>query len=312
MNNAFVFPGQASQYVGMGKDLYNNFRTAKDVVDEVDEALSIKISKIMFEGPEEDLTQTENAQVAIMATSMAILRVLEELAGLKYKDMCIISAGHSLGQYSSMCAGGCFSIADCAKILRKRGEFMRDSGLKHKGSMAAVIGASTDQLNNVIQSARQHGTLQIANDNSNSQKVISGQENAVDFAVGMFKELGIKSVKLRVSSAFHSELMREASENMSIFLRNISINDSELFIVDNVSLKLSKDGAFLKESLIDQIPGTVLWRETMDIIASKSERVVEIGPGKVLTGLFRSSHPDLRVSSICSVSDIETFCKESR
>ncbi|MDX1916518.1 MAG: ACP S-malonyltransferase [Rickettsiaceae bacterium] len=312
MNNAFIFPGQGSQYIGMGKNLYENFRSAKDVIDEVDDALNLKISKIMFEGPEDLLLETENAQVAIMAVSMAGIRVLEEALGVKYNEICNLSAGHSLGQYSAMCAGNCFLLADCAKILRKRGELMKECGDRNKGSMAAIIGAKEEQFSTILKEASQYGIVQLANDNSNTQKVISGIEEAIDYSVLRFKALGIKAVKLRVSSAFHSELMREASVNMDAFLRNVSIRDSESFIIDNVSLKESKDGGFLKEALVLQIPGTVLWKGTMDIIASKASRVLEVGPGKVLSSLFRSSHPELSIVSISSAADIEAFCKESR
>ncbi len=309
MNIAFVFPGQASQFVGMGKDLYRNFAVAKNVIDEVDDAIDLKVSQLMFEGSDDELTQTENAQVAIMATSIATLRVIEEMSGRKYRDMCIISAGHSLGQYSAMCAGGCISLSQCAKILRQRGLFMKEAGLKQSGGMAAILKASDSVLTEVISHAKKYGVIQIANDNSDTQKVISGHEGAIEFAIAKFKDLGIRAIRLRVSSAFHSELMEEAAIKMHEFLDGVSMNDSEVSIIDNTSLNESKNAKFLKEALVRQIPSTVLWRDTMSIIQSKSQNVIEVGPGKVLSHLFRSNYPECTAESTGTIKDIEDFCR---
>lgn len=305
MNIAIIFPGQGSQHVGMGKILHDNFAVAKDVYLEVDDTINFKLSKLIFEGAEEDLAKTENTQPALMATSIATLRVLEEISGKKFESLCSVTAGHSLGQYSAMCAGGSLSLKDTAFILKNRGKFMQESGSGKIGAMAAIIGASGEIITEVLEEASKIGICQIANDNSDSQKVISGEARAIDYAIEKFKEHCAKGIKLKVSNAFHSSLMTEAAERMKEIFDNVKFNDSKVDIIDNVTLKKTKDAEFLKNSLILQIPGTVRWRETNDILAKTTDGAFEVGAGKVLTNLFKKSYPDYKAFAISSIEEIE-------
>jgi len=295
MNRVFIFPGQGSQAVGMGKSLYDNFTVAKDVFDEVDDALSEKLSKLIFEGPEEELTQTQNAQPALMAVSMAMVRVLEHEQNKDITQLCSAVAGHSLGQYSAICASGGLSVGECAKILRARGLFMQSACKEGEGAMAAIIGASRQGLDEVLALANKHGICDIANDNSKDQVVISGNLASIDFAIDSFKEKGIKAIKLKVSSAFHSRLMIPAAQEMKEVLETCKFVDIKVPVIDNVTLELTKSAEFLKKSLVAQISGTVRWRETMDIIAANYDSASEIGSGKVLTGLFKRAYPEFVV-----------------
>jgi [acyl-carrier-protein] S-malonyltransferase len=289
----------------MGKKLYDNFSVAKDVYLEVDDTINFKLSKLIFEGAEEDLARTENTQPALMATSIATLRVLEEISGKKFESLCSVTAGHSLGQYSAMCAGGSLSLKDTAFILKNRGKFMQESGGNKIGAMAAIIGASNDIIAEVLEGASKIGICQIANDNSDSQKVISGEAIAIDYAIEKFKEHGAKGIKLKVSNAFHSNLMNEAAERMKEIFEDVTFKNSNVDIIDNVTLTTTKDGEFLKNSLILQIPGTVRWRETTDILAKTTDIALEIGAGKVLTNLFKKSYPDYKSFTVSTVEEIE-------
>lgn len=295
MNRVFIFPGQGSQAVGMGKNLYDNFTVAKDVFDEVDDALSENLSKLIFEGPEEELTQTQNTQPALMAVSMAMVRVLEHEQNKDITQLCTAVAGHSLGQYSAICASGGLSVGECAKILRSRGLFMQSACKEGEGAMAAIIGASRQDLDEVIELANKYGICDVANDNSKDQVVISGNFASVDFAIEKFKEKGVKAIKLKVSSAFHSRLMVPAAEKMSEVLETCKFLDLKVPVIDNVTLELTKSAEFLKKSLVAQISGTVRWRETMDIIATNYDSASEVGYGKVLTGLFKRAYPEFLV-----------------
>jgi [acyl-carrier-protein] S-malonyltransferase len=310
MNTAFIFPGQGSQFVGMGKELFDNFSVAKNIFEEVDDALSLKLSKIILEGSEEKLTSTQNTQPALMCVSMAVTRVIEELSGKKLYEMASLAAGHSLGQYSAICAMGGMSVYDAAKILKLRGEFMQESAKGKNGAMAAVIAAPFKTLEQILESASNIGICQIANDNSKDQIVISGEDAAIDFAIALCKDNSIKAIKLKVSAAFHSKLMESAADEMREILTDAKISKLKKPIIDNVSLEITDDPEFIKEKLIEQIPGTVRWRETMDLISKKCDSSYEIGAGKVLTNLFKKSYPEFISTNILSINEIDQLITE--
>ncbi len=307
MNRAFIFPGQGSQLVGMGKVFYENFSVAKEVFDEVDDALSEKLSSLIFEGTDEELTLTSNTQPALMAVSLAILRTIEYLSGKKIIDMSTIVAGHSLGEYSAICAAGGLSIRDCARLLRLRGAFMQNACREGEGAMAAIIGARREDLQFALKEANSYGICELANDNSKDQVVISGNVAAVDFAMSMFGGTGVKAIKLKVSAPFHCSLMKDASERMKEAMSKVKFNRLSIPVIDNVSLELSEDPEFLKERLIEQISGTVRWRETMEIIASSYDSAYEVGSGKVLSSLFKRSYPEFKAQTLNTIAEAEEF-----
>lgn len=305
MNRAFIFPGQGAQKISMGKDFYNSFSAFKEVIDEVDDALEFKLSNIIFDGPEDKLSQTENTQPALMAVSTGIMNVVLKEKGQKIEDIASSLSGHSLGQYSAMVVGGCFNPGDCAKILKLRGKFMQEAVPSGKGAMAAVLAAPEDLLKTILEESSKIGVCEIANDNSDAQIVISGEIAAIDHAISMFKENRIKAIKLKVSAPFHSSLMNKARDQMSEVINEININNSLVGVIDNVSTQISQDAEFLSKKLLEQIPGTVRWRETMNIISSSSNIVYEIGSGNVLTNLMKRSHPNVICHNIEKVSDLD-------
>ena len=304
MNRVFIFPGQGSQKIGMCKDLYENFAVAKEVFAEVDDALSFKLSDIIFGGTDEELTRTCNTQPALMAASMSLIKVIEHLSGKKIKDICSLVAGHSLGQYTALCASGALSISDCALILRSRGLFMQDACPKGEGGMAAILGADLNVVKSILVEASRLGVCEIANDNSKEQIVISGNNIAIDKAIILFKENGVKAIKLNVSAPFHCSLMNPALERMKDVIQNARFNPLSIPVIDNVSIKITDDVDFLKQKLIEQIVSTVRWRETMDIIAEKYTAIYEIGEGKILTNLFNRSHSSVSACAINNKEDI--------
>lgn len=293
-----VFPGQGSQYVGMGKQVYDNFQIAKDVFHEVDDALGFKLSKIIFEGPEEELKITSNTQPALMATSIAILRVLEKEKGWNVKDFQFL-AGHSLGEYSALCAGGAISLSKTAKILKYRGEFMLASCPVGKGGMGAVLGSNEKNVQNLINQVKEGDVLVIANDNSPEQIVISGSVEAIDRAVVKAKELGIKKViKLPVSGAFHSPFMETAARNLAKKINEIEILQPFPSIVANITAQEENDPEQIKDLLIAQVHGNVRWRETMLYAKEKGvKKIVEIGAKNVLTNIAKKMLPECECTS---------------
>lgn len=310
MNKAFVFPGQGSQVVGMGKEFYDNFDIAKDVFNQVNEALGKDLSKIMFEGPQDLLTQTENAQPAIMCVSIAILKVLEKESGKKIEELCKYVAGHSLGEYSALCASEALSLQDTAKLLKIRGESFAEAGKSSKGAMVALVGATIEQAEEVANKARQDGEIcQVANDNTVGQVVLSGNENSIDKAVDVATEMKIKrAIKLPVSGAFHSELMKPAVEKMEKALVNFNINNPKVPVISNFLAKEEINPAEIKENLLKQITGRVRWRETMLLFEQKGiEEIVEIGSGKVLSGMVARTTPNIKAYSINSIETLKEF-----
>lgn len=297
MSVAFTFPGQGSQSVGMGRELAENFAEARAVFDEVDEALGEKLSDIMWNGPEDKLTLTANAQPALMAVSVAAIRVLEA-RGLVLKDKVSCVAGHSLGEYSALCAAGTFTLADTARLLRIRGNAMQAAVPVGEGAMAAIIGLEADVVEAICAEASSLGVAQIANDNGGGQLVISGGKAAIEKAAALASEKGAKrALMLPVSAPFHSALMGPAAEAMAEALAKVQASAPVVPLIANVRAAPVGDAATIVSLLVEQVTGRVRWRETVEWFGENGvETLYEIGTGKVLTGLARRI--DKRVSGI--------------
>ena len=312
MKYAFVFPGQGAQFVGIGKELADNFVTAREVFSEVNEALSQDLLKIMIEGPDAELTMTANTQPALMAFSMAIVRVLEHDFGLKLKDKAAFVAGHSLGEYSAACAAGVFSLADTAKLLRIRGQAMQNAVPLGKGGMAAIIGLSYQDVGALVDACSNGQDICVAaNDNSDGQVVLSGAIGAIDRAMEIATEFGArKCVKLAVSAPFHSPYMAPAADVMARAFMEIEANDAQIPLIANVLAEPITQHKEIIKQLIAQVTGTVRWRETMDFLHKQNVTdVVELGAGKVLSGLVKRSYKDINAISVGSISEIEELAK---
>ena len=312
MKNAFVFPGQGSQFVGMGKDLAENFASAREVFQEVDNTLNQNLFALMTGGPEHELTLTANTQPALMAVSMAVVRVLEKEFGLALKDKAAFVAGHSLGEYSAACAAGVFSLADTARLLRARGDAMQKAVPFGVGGMAAVIGVSFKDINALVEACCDENALCVAaNDNSDGQVVLSGHMAAIDKAVEIAPEFGAKRcIKLPVSAPFHSPLMQPAAETMARVLMEVEARPAEIPLISNVLAEPVSDEKEIIKRLVEQVTGTVRWRETMNYLNDRSVTdVYELGAGKVLSGLFKRSFKEIHAASICTPADIEELAK---
>ncbi len=309
MKTAIVFPGQGSQVVGMGKDLFENFAQAREVFQTVDEILGVNLSKIMFEGPSEELTKTENTQPALMAVSVALVRVLEKEFGKNFKDLCALTAGHSLGEYSALCAAQALTLEETAKLLQIRGKAMAKCGEKTAGAMAAILGVEIAVAEEIAREAAGNDVCQVANDNSVGQVVISGSKVAIERALEIAKAKGAKrAIALPVSGAFHSALMIEAQNEMKIALAKAEIKTPIVPIVANVKAQATTNPDEIRDLLAKQITGSVRWRETMLFMASQGiEEIVEIGSGKVLSGLVGRTCPNLKARSIQNLEDLKNF-----
>lgn len=303
---AFTFPGQGSQAVGMGKELAAEFAEARAVFEEVDEALGEKLSATLFEGPEETLTLTANAQPALMAVSMAIIRVMEA-RGLNLKDKVAYVAGHSLGEYSALCAAGTFSIADTARLLRIRGNAMQAAVPVGKGAMAAIIGLEHGDVEAVCAAARAEGAVQIANDNGGGQLVISGEKAAVEKAAALASEKGAKrALMLPVSAPFHSSLMAPAAEAMREALAKVEKKAPVVPVIANVRAAPVSDAEEIARLLVEQVTGQVRWRETVEWFGQNGVTTLyEIGSGKVLTGLARRIDKSVTGVAVNAAADID-------
>ena len=312
MKNAFVFPGQGSQFVGMGKDLAENFASAREVFQEVDNTLNQNLFALMTGGPEHELTLTANTQPALMAVSMAVVRVLEKEFGIALKDKAAFVAGHSLGEYSAACAAGVFSLADTARLLRARGDAMQKAVPFGVGGMAAVIGVSFKDINALVEACCDENALCVAaNDNSDGQVVLSGHMAAIDKAVEIAPEFGAKRcIKLPVSAPFHSPLMQPAAETMARVLMEVEARPAEIPLISNVLAEPVSDEKEIIKRLVEQVTGTVRWRETINYLNDRSVTdVYELGAGKVLSGLFKRSFKEIHAASICTPADIEELAK---
>ncbi len=312
MGRAFTFPGQGSQAVGMGQALAQSFAAARELFEEIDEALKQPLSRLMWSGPEADLTLTENAQPALMAVSLAVMRVLEREGHLEWGRHVQLVAGHSLGEYSALAAAGAFSIPDAARLLKARGRAMQRAVPVGQGAMAALLGAELAQAEELAKEAtRGDEVCVVANDNAPGQIVISGHKAAIERAAELSKSKGIKrAIMLPVSAPFHSPLMKPAAREMEDVLGDAVLAPPRVPIISNVTAEPTSDPATIKRLLVEQVTARVRWRET---IASLLDRgitsVVEAGAGKILTGMAKRIDKELAAVSIETPQEIEAFIK---
>lgn len=311
MSIAFIFPGQGSQAPGMGKSLFDAFGAAREVFQEVDDALGEKLSKLIFEGPEDQLTLTANAQPALMCVSLAAVRVLaKEFAAPVTKAAFV--AGHSLGEYSALAASGALTIADAARLLRKRGEAMQAAVPVGKGAMAALIGkVDLAAAEEIAQGGQAAGTVVVANDNNVGNVVISGEKAAIDAAIAFAKTKGVRAIPLSVSAPFHSPLMQPAAEAMEAALAAATIAPLAVPVVANVTARPVSEPAAIRKLLVEQVTGRVRWRESIEWMAGEGgvARFAEIGAGKQLAGMVKRNAPDAEALSLNEPADLEAFAK---
>jgi [acyl-carrier-protein] S-malonyltransferase len=321
--HAFIFPGQGSQSVGMGRDLAAAFSAAREVLEEVDETLKQKLSKLMFEGPGEELTLTENTQPALMAHSLAVLRVLEREGGFRLRDKAVVVAGHSLGEYSALAASGAFTVAEAARLLRRRGQAMQKAVPAGEGAMAALLGADMTQAlaiceaasvapdEDVAAGAPARQVVEPANDNGGGQVVISGARAAVERAIEIAKEKGVRrAMLLPVSAPFHCALMAPAADVMAEALEAVAPRAPVVPVIANVSAAKETDPATIRDLLVRQVTATVRWRECVQTMAGLGvDSFVELGAGKVLSGLAKRITPDATSVSAGTPAEIEAVLK---
>lgn len=309
MARAFVFPGQGSQFIGMGKDLAENFAEAKEIFQEVDDSLSQNLSALMFDGNEADLNLTENTQPALMAVSVAVARILEKQGGITIKDSAKYVAGHSLGEYSALTAAGVIAVSDCARLLKLRGTSMQKAVPVGVGSMAAVLGLDFDDVAKIAEESAQGQVCAAANDNSDGQVVVSGHKEAVERAVALASEKGAKrAVILPVSAPFHCALMAPAAEAMAPALADTTFNAPVVPVVTNVTADAQSEPDKLKDLLVEQITGMVRWRESVLYMKTQGvEEMIELGAGKVLSGLARRIDRSIACSNAGTTEEIEAL-----
>ena len=311
MKKALLFPGQGSQVIGMGLEMANQFAAARRIFEEVDSALNEKLSAVIFHGPQNILTMTENAQPAIMATSIAILKVLETELGFSVARDASFVAGHSLGEYTALCAAGALSLTDTARLLRVRGKSMQQAVPVGRGAMAALLGANYETAEVIAKEAAQDEVCCVANDNAPGQIVISGTKTAVERAIEIAKAKGIKrAILLEVSAPFHCPLMAPASGVMSEALSAAKFNAPCVPVVTNVTASAESDPAILRRLLVDQVTGMVRWRESIQYIKAQGiTRTVEVGAGKVLSGLVKRIEAEMETFNVAIPADLETFAR---
>ena len=310
MKRAFVFPGQGSQAVGMGKDLNKAFIEAKEVFQEIDDAISLSLSKLMFEGPDSELMLTENAQVAIMAVSIAAIRIIERQGNLKISEVADFVAGHSLGEYSALAASRSIPLSETASLLRKRGKSMQNAVPLGEGAMVALIGSSFEDVQALIGKSKLKGEIcSIANDNAPGQLVVSGNKKSVLNTIDKSKDFGVKkAVLLAVSAPFHCSLMEPAKNVMKDEIEKVKFYNLELPIVTNISAQQEEDTDKIKQLLIEQITGMVRWRESItNLYHNGVGEIIEIGAGKVLSGLNKRINKEITSRNIENVQDIDNF-----
>lgn len=307
---AFVFPGQGSQKVGMGAELAQASAIAREVFQEVDDALGQNLFRIMAEGPEDQLTLTENAQPAIMANAIAVLRVLEKEGGISLADKADFVAGHSLGEYTALCAAGAFSLADTARLLKLRGQSMQAAVPVGVGAMAALLGADIDKATALAEAAAEGQVCTVANDNDPTQVVISGHKEAIERAIALVKDHGIKrGIALPVSAPFHCPLMQPAADAMAEALAATPPGPLRVALFANVTASVVTDPAQVQRLLVEQVTGRVRWRESaIAMHAAGVERFVEIG-GKVVGPMIKRSAGEVDVTAATSMAEIEELAK---
>src|SRR5579872_3413148 len=308
---AFVFPGQGSQAVGMGVELADAFAASREVFQEVDDALDQALSRLMRDGPIEDLTLTENAQPALMAVSMAVMRALDREHGVAIAKAAFV-AGHSLGEYSALAAAGALSLGDAARLLKRRGQAMQQAVAVGEGAMAALLGADLDVARALVKDAAEGEVCDVANDNGGGQVVISGAAAAVDRAIKLAPARGIRrAVTLPVSAPFHSALMKPAADVMAEALADAALGVPAVPLVANVSAEPVNDPDAIRRLLVEQVVGMVRWRESVERLGALGvDRFVEVGAGKVLSGLVRRIARDAAVATIGTPAELESFVKE--
>lgn len=306
---AFVFPGQGAQFVGMGKDFYEEFSICREVFEDANESLGMDIKGICFEGPEEELIRTENTQPAILATSIAILRALEE-RGIN----CDYAAGLSLGEYTALVEAEAFEFCDAVHLVKNRGRYMQEAVPEGKGGMAAILGLEKSKLMKAVEKAKDYGVVEIANYNSPEQIVISGEVESLEIAVNESKELGAKkAVKLPVSAPFHSSLLKPAGDKLEKDLDKIKINDLKKVVISNVEAKPVKTREEVRSNLIRQVSNSVLWCDSIIYMMDNGvDTFIEIGPGKSLKGFIKRIAKPLNKKvntfSVNSISEFEKVC----
>lgn len=312
MSIAFTFPGQGSQHVGMGSELAKSSKIAARVFEEIDEALGQKLSTIMWEGPEDTLTLTENAQPALMAVSLAVVRILEEEKGISLSGKGAYVAGHSLGEYSALAAAGAFSISDTARLLKTRGLAMQAAVPVGEGAMAALIGADLPDAQKLAEAASQGEVCQAANDNAPGQVVLSGAKAAIDRAVELAPEFGARrAVLLPVSAPFHCSMMQPAADAMASALAEVEINVPALPVVANVLAAPVNDPDDIRARLVEQVTGAVRWRESVMFMAAEGVTTLyELGAGRVLTGLARRIERSLEAHSAATPDEIDAIAEK--
>jgi [acyl-carrier-protein] S-malonyltransferase len=302
---AFIFPGQGSQYVGMGKELFENFSVAKQIFEEADDALRLSLSALCFKGPEETLKLTENTQPAVLTASVAALRVLQTEKGMTPH----FTAGHSLGEYTALVASGALTFLEAVKIVRLRGKFMQEAVPVGEGTMAAVLGMERGQIERICDEVSHGEVLTPANFNCPGQIVIAGHTKAIERAIERVKQEGKKAMLLPVSAPFHSPLMRPAGERLEKVLGEISVNDLNIPVITNVEAEVNSSKDRIRGLLVAQVSSPVRWEESMGkMIGEGIEQVLEIGPGKVLSGLMKRIDPHIETKNL---EDIQTLKKIS-
>ncbi len=307
--NIIVFPGQGSQKIGMGKELSDNFAEAKQVFEEVNDALNFNLTRVMWDGTDKEIALTSNAQPALMACSIATLKVLNKITNKNLSDLACYVCGHSLGEYSAMTAAEVFSLSQCATLLRLRGDAMQKAVPIGKGAMAALIGTNIEMAVKVIDKVKRYGVCDIANDNSQGQVVISGDILAVENAMKFSKDFGIKkAILLPVSAPFHCKLMRPAQIIMEKALNKLNFKTPLIPIISNVNVLPENNPDKLRKNLIDQVTGTVRWRETMEFAEKKGiKKIIELGSGRVLTGIAKRMIKDIVTINIENPEDFKNF-----
>jgi [acyl-carrier-protein] S-malonyltransferase len=309
MTRAFVFPGQGSQAVGMGRRLHDAVPAARLVFEEVDEALGAPLSRLMFEGPEDALRLTENAQPALMATSLATVRALEELSGRRLPELCTVVAGHSLGEYSALAAAGSIGLGDAARLLRLRGQAMQEAVPVGEGAMAAILGLDLLAVEELAEAAGALGACDVANDNAPGQVVVSGSRVAVEQAVELAKARGARrSVLLPVSAPFHCRLLAPAAEALRPALAKVALGMPSVPVITNVAAAPESAPEVLRARLVEQVTARVRWRESLLAMAELGvDTVVELGAGRVLSGLTKRTLPEVATVALGAPDEIDAF-----